>query len=69
MINFNEQPSVKISETQLITILNSIGLNWYGAKNLSSNDIEIIEDKLDICLEIKDNGDILLHDLNYVWEE
>lgn len=31
--------------------------------------MQIIEDKLDVCLDVRSNGDIVLHDLNYNWED
>lgn len=69
MIQFNNNPTLKVTEQELIKVLNSIGLNWYGSENLTTNDMQIIEDKLDVCLEIRQNKDIIFHDLNYNWED
>ena len=69
MIQFNNNPTLKVTEQELVKVLNSIGLNWYGSENLTTNDMQIIEDKLDVCLEIRQNKDIIFHDLNYNWED
>ena len=69
MIQFNNNPTLKVTEQELVKVLNSIGLNWYGSENLTTNDMQLIEDKLDVCLEIKQNKDIIFHDLNYNFED
>lgn len=57
LISFDGRDQKVVSFDVFEKILNFIGMNWYGAKNWSRNDLDLFEDKLDgLTCEPSDNG-------------
>lgn len=68
-IEFNNKENKKITISEFESLMNTIGLNFYGFKNISTNDRDLFEDKLNASFEFLKDGTIVLHDLNYTWED
>ena len=69
IVNFNNEATKIVTVKELEVIMNSIGMNWYGFKNVSTNDRDMFEKKTNISFEPTSDGNVRLHDLNFVWEE
>lgn len=68
-VNFNNEATKIVTVKELETIMNSVGMNWYGFKNVSVNDREMFEEKTNISFEPTNDGNVRLHDMNFVWED
>ena len=68
-VNFNNEATKIVTVKELETIMNSVGMSWYGFENVSINDREIFEEKTNISFEPKNDGKVRLHDINFVWED
>lgn len=69
IVNFNNEATKIVTVKELETIMNSVGMNWYGFKNVSVNDREMFEEKTNIYFEPTNDGKVRLHDMNFVWED
>ena len=68
-VNFNNEATKIVTVKELENLFNSIGLNWYGWNNVSINDRDIFEDKMQMVFEPTKDGMVRLHDDNFVWED
>lgn len=68
-VNFNNEATKIVTVKELETIMNSIGMKWYGFENVSTNDREMFEEKTNISFEPTKYGKVRLHDTNFVWED
>lgn len=68
MINFNNLPVKIITIKELESIMDKIGLKWYGFKYVSVNDRQEFEFKTNAAFEPTNDGKVKLHDLNFNWD-
>jgi hypothetical protein len=66
-VNFNNEATKIVTVKELETIMNSIGMNWYGFENVSINDREMFEEKTNISFEHTNDCKVILHDINFLW--
>jgi len=65
-IQLNGKDSKELNFNEFKTLISKVGMNWYGAKNITRSDIEMFEDKFDgFTFELTNNNSIKIWDLDF----
>ena len=68
LIDFNNEPTKIVTLKEVESIMNSVGMDWYGFKYYTINDREMFESKTNASVHPTNDGKAILHDRNFNWE-
>lgn len=69
-LNLNKKDRKELNFNEFETLLNTVGMNWYGVDNWTRGDLDLFETKINgFTVEPTDNNTMKVWDINYDYSE